>query len=745
MIDEKKGLASPTFKVADFIELIFRGKWTIILFTFLGFLAAGALYFKTPPMYQSVAKLFIRYVSESTRIEPKGNGENVVTPSRDGEGIINSELEILTSLDLIETVIQDIGPERFASVPPGSRASSAIAYGVAQNLSVEIPKKSCVLRLSFNASSPELAQTFLNKLIESYLRKHVAIHSELGVSDFLSRQTDQMRSRLAETEEQLRRLRNSAGIISMADARMSVARRIDLLKSSIQDAEVSLASAQARLDLMEGPVAAKTESTNMLTQGTTVASAARTNVETSVERDDHIYAVQLYERFREQQQRESAMLAVYTADSQPVRSLRSQIEETRKLLASLPIQKQPIVDMVPGVTNVQNETTVSEMEVVSLKAKIKALREGLDQSRIEAQQIDKAESDIMELQRSKEIQEVNYRYFVQTLEQARIDNTLNAQNFSNISIVQPATLPGIKIRPKQLPKTMAMVVAMGLFCGLGLAYLKGLVLNQTFKRPQELEAALRIPVIISIPYMHSLNGPWHKVTAKRKHKRAVVFGAGDPLAEAPIWNTFRELEDYFETLKYRLLAATHSASEKPFVVAFTSCFPGAGVTTLATGLALTLAHDSNDRVLLVDANFGQPAAQKLLGISPEKGLMDIMATGNGEVAAVRQNLYFLPPGRSGEEMPEKDFSLSLAKVIRSFKERPYRFVLFDTAPVTDTRFALRICQMMDRVILVIDADKTDRAAVSRATQILNRGVDRTLGIVFNKKHYYTPRWLSLPT
>jgi Mrp family chromosome partitioning ATPase len=86
----------------------------------------------------------------------------------------------------------------------------------------------------------------------------------------------------------------------------------------------------------------------------------------------------------------------------------------------------------------------------------------------------------------------------------------------------------------------------------------------------------------------------------------------------------------------------------------------------------------------------------------------------------------------------------MANVIRCLKERLYRFVLFDTAPVTDTHVALRICHMMDGVILVIDADKTDRAAVARATQMLNRGVDRTLGVVFNRKRSYTPRWLSMP-
>ena len=738
MIEEKKQPAIPVFTVRDVIELIFRGKWIIVFFTFLGFLAAATLYFITPSVYRSEAKLLIRYVSDTTRIEPDDSGENIRRPDRDGESIINSELEILTSQDLIETVIRDIGPEQFASIPPPYRT-----FYVMQNLHAEVPKKSSVIQISFYASNPELAQAFLSKLIEQYLRKHVAIHSELGDSDILLRQTDQMRARLAETEQQLRRLLNSAGVISVADAKISVARRVDLLKQDIQEAEVSLAAAQARLDLIQSPTATAAIDTNMLTLSSTV-NPSMGNVETSAERNNRISAIQLLERLREQQQRETAILAVYTADSQPVRSLRLQIEETRKMLASLPLQEHTIANMGLGVTNLQSEMTLAAAEVVSLKAKIKALKECLGQTRIEAQQIDKGESDIMEFQRNKEIQEVNYRYFAQSLEKARIDNTLNAQNFSNISIVQYATLPSIGLRPK-LSKKMTMAVALGLFCGLGISFLKGWVLNKNYKRLEDLEAALRIPVLVSIPYIDALNGSRRNRVAKHKRKSAVATGDDDSFSERPIWNIFQELEDYFETIKVRLLAATRSTPEKPCMVAFTGCFSGAGVTTFATGLALKLANDGDDRVLLVDANFGEPMAHKLLGMDPSTGLAGMPATGNGEAVVVQRNLYFMPSGWAGEEMPGKDFLLPMANVVRRLKEQPYRFVLFDTAAITNASVALRICHMMDSVILVIDADKTDRAAVARTTQILNRGGDRVMGIVFNRKRIYTPRWLSLPT
>ena len=80
MLSQNNQSSTPpaSFTIRDAIELVFRGKWTIILFTFLGFLAAGVLYFITPRIYRSEAKLLIRYVSDSTRIEPSDKDQTSV-------------------------------------------------------------------------------------------------------------------------------------------------------------------------------------------------------------------------------------------------------------------------------------------------------------------------------------------------------------------------------------------------------------------------------------------------------------------------------------------------------------------------------------------------------------------------------------------------------------------------------------------------------------------------------------------
>ena len=50
--------------VSDILFAVFRCKWTIVFCTLLGLAGAAAVYYWSPPAYQSQAKLLVRYVVE---------------------------------------------------------------------------------------------------------------------------------------------------------------------------------------------------------------------------------------------------------------------------------------------------------------------------------------------------------------------------------------------------------------------------------------------------------------------------------------------------------------------------------------------------------------------------------------------------------------------------------------------------------------------------------------------------------
>src|ERR1041384_4854099 len=97
-----------SMNLTDVYYVLFRRKWTVVLFSAVGILAALAVYLTRPALYQSEAKLFIRYVLDSKSVSSSGNdpqgksSDQVRSPDSRGENIINSEVEILTSLDLAE-------------------------------------------------------------------------------------------------------------------------------------------------------------------------------------------------------------------------------------------------------------------------------------------------------------------------------------------------------------------------------------------------------------------------------------------------------------------------------------------------------------------------------------------------------------------------------------------------------------------------------------------------------------------
>src|ERR1039457_5117725 len=98
--------------LGDIYFILFRHKWKILFFSASGILAALALLFFKPPLYESTAELDILYVVEGKTFNPAGEEANTVSLNGHGYDIILTELKILHSLDVIMEAVQTIGPEK---------------------------------------------------------------------------------------------------------------------------------------------------------------------------------------------------------------------------------------------------------------------------------------------------------------------------------------------------------------------------------------------------------------------------------------------------------------------------------------------------------------------------------------------------------------------------------------------------------------------------------------------------------
>src|SRR5882724_3805149 len=228
----------------DVLYIVFRHKWLILCFICLG--AAGACMVRVlrPPLYVSQAKLNIPYVKESG---PAGTGSETFKPTDVGaQSVINTEVELLRSLDVASNVVMRIGADKILARRGGGADIMSAAGLVCSGIDVDPPQHTTILTIAFRHPDPSVVQPVLNTLIEMYMQKHGAVHEKTGVLDEYYRQRKADLQKQAEaTQERLRDLMGRARTLVPDDSKHSFQTQIDKLNTQLQDAQRELAERQA--------------------------------------------------------------------------------------------------------------------------------------------------------------------------------------------------------------------------------------------------------------------------------------------------------------------------------------------------------------------------------------------------------------------------------------------------------------------------------------------------------------------
>src|ERR1043165_9271875 len=170
--------ASPQLTVTDIYYVLFKHKWMILIFSALGLSAAIAIYFIAPPPYVSQAKLLVRYVDDSRAATGPGTDPSTVKPiNSQPEGVLESEANILTSLDVAVIAVDAVGADKILGKAKSTATNRELAaLAIRKNLDVEVPRRGNVLEVSYKNSDFTVVQQVLRKVIDAYYKKHVEIH-----------------------------------------------------------------------------------------------------------------------------------------------------------------------------------------------------------------------------------------------------------------------------------------------------------------------------------------------------------------------------------------------------------------------------------------------------------------------------------------------------------------------------------------------------------------------------------------
>lgn len=165
--------------------------------------------------------------------------------------------------------------------------------------------------------------------------------------------------------------------------------------------------------------------------------------------------------------------------------------------------------------------------------------------------------------------------------------------------------------------------------------------------------------------------------------------------------------------------------------------PGAreGKSLTAINLAVSLALEVDQTVLLVDADLRSPRIHRYFGLPPGPGLSDYLISNTPlEDILVHPGIggfVILPGGRPIVNSSEMLGSQKMMNLVQELKSRyPSRIVLFDLPPVLSAADALAFSPYVDAAVLVVEEGGTDRNEIQRAAEML--GSTHIIGTVLNK-------------
>jgi uncharacterized protein involved in exopolysaccharide biosynthesis/Mrp family chromosome partitioning ATPase len=384
----------------------------------------------------------------------------------------------------------------------------------------------------------------------------------------------------------------------------------------------------------------------------------------------------------------------------------------------------------------ENSPQSVKAKMAGTQAKVEALKSRLRDVQQRTKKLSELAPQIEDLERKKEMDETNYKYFAASLEKARIDEALDPSKIPNISAVQRPSPSSFET--KQRDKILMALAGGGIVLGIALALLKGLVLNQTVGRPLQLETQLHIPLMLSIPYANGRFAlPRNDSPA---NPGALTTGRRNPKL-AP-WEAGHFIRPYCDAIRDRLglYFELNHLTHKPKLVGVAGFAEEAGASTLAAGLAASLSETNDGKVLLVDVNLGPEEVHPFFKGKPAYPLNKALKP-SGSIASAADNLYLATVGSPNTGGPAQIGLKKFFDMMPNMKASDFDYIIFDMPPLDQTSPTWGMAAFMDKLLLVVEAEKNTRDVIKRSYGKL-MAERNNVAVVVNKSRSYVPKWLD---
>jgi exopolysaccharide/PEP-CTERM locus tyrosine autokinase len=240
------------------------------------------------------------------------------------------------------------------------------------------------------------------------------------------------------------------------------------------------------------------------------------------------------------------------------------------------------------------------------------------------------------------------------------------------------------------------------------------------------------------PAEKDLAGPENKRDLRKKKTPSIDFFKRTTSIHDVDKNLITLLKPHsFEAEQFKILRTNilfPKSGQPPRSIMVTSSVPGEGKSFVAANLAISIAQNINQHVLLIDCDMRRPCIHTRFGYNGASGLSDYLSKSTSLPSLLLKTpvkrLTILPGGSPPENPAELLSSEQMSQLLIEVRERYHdRYIVIDSPPPHLTAEARAIARQVDGIVLVIKCGMTKREVVSELIEMI--GKDKILGIIFN--------------
>ena len=396
------------------------------------------------------------------------------------------------------------------------------------------------------------------------------------------------------------------------------------------------------------------------------------------------------------------------------------LETTRESFLADYTEKHPQVVALSAEINQLREKTHSSIMNISksLNTNIKNLSLEIEGFKNQLKKLPAKEKELADLIRNVEVTSRLHKFLMEKRSEA---NIMYASTLSQTQIIDKAVPPSKPVKPNKRRNIM-LAIMVSLFGGVGLAFFID-YMDNTIKSPHDVESRFGLPIFGRIPFVPA-NKPEFLRTRDLIHSNPT----GLITAESTKSITAESLRSLRTNLQFAVM------KNKGKIFHFTSPESAEGKTTIAANLAITLAL-MGSKTLIIDLDLRKPKIHHIFGISKEPGITNLL-TRKATLEAIKrtvdiEHLFIIPSGiippNPSELLNQQDLSDFLNE-----RRKDFDYIIIDSPPVLPVTDSQLLGRLADATFLIVEPGKTKYPAVEYAIKQL-RNVDvNVAGVIINK-------------